>query len=157
MASETMSPLATGEIVRFQQAVCMITDIQKALEYNQYHVVHLSTGCHPRIIQLPADQRPCTHGSHAEKPYGRCRFWDGSHSCGPRGGDDQQCGGCQKSVGWMFRDGSHQVGWKQTFRQNCEVYRLGRAAFRGRWSLPKWMCEMGEFRRNKDKQGCKNQ
>ena len=84
---------------------------------------------HPHSIQLSADQRPCSHGSREEKPYGRRRFRDGSSSWGRRGGDDQQWGGCQKSVGWMFRDGSHQVGWKQTFRQNCEVYRLGRAAF----------------------------
>ena len=44
MASETMSPLATGDIVRFQQAACMITGIQKALGYNQYRVVDLNTG-----------------------------------------------------------------------------------------------------------------
>ena len=44
MASETMSPLATGYIVRFQQAACMIKEIQKALGYNQYSVVDLNTG-----------------------------------------------------------------------------------------------------------------
>ena len=148
MASETMSPLANGDIVQFQQAACKITDIQKALGYNQYRVVDLNTGVTHvafsyQLIRDPAfmeavqrslmedanfemeavhvgEEVVTTNNEVAVKSrWGECSEMEVIKSA-----ENRQSDRTVKSTGWAVR------------------------LFRGRWSLPKWMCEMGQFRRN---------